>query len=72
MRHLEREGIPRRPCTRRLTDEDVDAAGRYYAAGESLAIVAQRYDVDARTIDREFKRAGIPTRPRRGQSRSSG
>ena len=63
---LEREGIPRRACARRLTDEDVENAARYYIAGESLATVGTRFGVAARTIQREFRRSGIQTRPRPG------
>jgi predicted DNA-binding protein YlxM (UPF0122 family) len=68
MEHLERNGIPRRPCLRQLTDEQVAQASECYSRGESLATVATHYSVSARTIAREFKRAGIDTRPQRGRS----
>ncbi len=68
MAHLERNGIPRRACTRIMTDEMVVEATEYYAAGEPLATVGKRYGVEARTIGREFKRAGVVTRPSLGRS----
>ena len=64
--HLERHGVPRRACTRRLTDADVQQAAWHYAAGESLLDVGRRYEVDPATIAREFRTAGIKIRPRRG------
>lgn len=36
------------------------------ASGTSLKAVAVRFDVDTRTLAREFRRAGIETRSRRG------
>ena len=66
MAHLERERIPRRPCTRRLSEEDVQQAARHYAAGESLVTVGRRYGVTARTVATEFRKAGVEIRARRG------
>jgi hypothetical protein len=39
-----------------------------YAAGSSLAHVADQFGVDAQTVANRFRRAGIPVRPRRGWS----
>lgn len=66
MSHLERAGIPRRPCTRSMTDHDVAKAAAKYASGLSLIVVAEPFGVSARTIAREFRRAGVPIRPRLG------
>jgi AraC-like DNA-binding protein len=63
---LEREGIPRRPCTRSMTDDDVARAADQYATGHSLADVAGAFGVSARTVAREFERAGIARRARPG------
>jgi len=64
--HLERQHVDRRRITRRLTDADVEDAARLYEAGNSLKATARRFEVDAETLRREFARAGIQTRPRRG------
>jgi len=37
-----------------------------YATGLSLAAVANRFGVDPQTVANRFRRAVIPTRPRRG------
>lgn len=66
MEILEREGIPRRPCTRRMTDDDVARAAVQYAAGQSLAVVGEAFGVSPKTVAREFARAGIATRPQPG------
>lgn len=64
--HLERHGVPRRACVRRLTDADVQEAACHYVAGESLLDVGRRYGVDPATIAREFRNAGVEIRARRG------
>ena len=66
IRHLNRRGVERRKSVRKMNDRSVRQAARRYESGESLVVVASRFGVDARTLDREFKRAGIKTRPRRG------
>ncbi len=63
--HLERNGVSRRPSTRKLTDDDVAMAAAAYAVGDSLATVGARLDVNASTVARAFRRAGLPIRPRR-------
>lgn len=50
-----------------LGDADVAEAARLYESGLSLAEVGARFEVDASTVHRAFVRAGIATRPRRGQ-----
>jgi len=64
--HLERRGIERRKSVRKMTDRSVRQAARRYEVGESLKVVAAQFGVDARTLAREFDRASVPTRPRRG------
>ncbi len=64
--HLDRRGIDRRKSVRKMNDRSVLDAAEHYGAGESLKVVSARFGVDAQTIAREFARAGIPTRPRRG------
>jgi len=63
---LTRRGIDRRKSVRKMNDHSVLEAAKHYGAGEPLKIVAARFDVDARTLAREFKRADIETRPRHG------
>ena len=64
--HLDQQGVPRRRVVRKLTDLLVTEAAVSYLDGHSLATVAHEYDVDARTLAREFRRAGVAIRPRRG------
>jgi hypothetical protein len=65
--HLKQHGLGRPQWERKLTDTQVQAAAKLYAAGSSLVAVGQRFNVDAATIRRAFIRAGVPVRPRRGQ-----
>lgn len=65
--HLKRAGLRTRTNKRRLTSVDVERAAELYAAGGSLATVGKVFKVDARTIGREFMKAGIATRPRLGR-----
>ena len=69
--HLDRRAIERRKSVRKMTDRSVRQAERRYEAGESLNVVAARFGIDARTLAREFRRAGVPIRPRRGWSSSN-
>jgi hypothetical protein len=64
--HLDRRGIERRKVVRKMNGRSIRHAAKYYEAGESLKVVAIRFNVDARTLAREFKRADIDIRPRRG------
>jgi len=64
--HLERQGVGRRRQLRKMTDADVAKAAGLYATGESLKATGARLGVNAETLRREFTKAGIPVRPRRG------
>lgn len=64
--HLDRRGIERRKIVRKMTGRSVQQAASHYRSGESLKVVAVRFDVDEKTLARELKRAGIEIRPRRG------
>jgi hypothetical protein len=64
--HLDRRRIERRNVVRKMTDRIVQRAATRYRHGESLKVVAAQFDVDATTLAREFRRAGVPIRPRRG------
>ena len=52
-----------------MTDTLVALASERYAEGPSLAAVASELGVHARTLAREFRRAGTPIRARRGWNR---
>jgi AraC-like DNA-binding protein len=67
--HLDRRGVPRRLVGRKMTDPLVTQASERYSEGLSLADVASEFGVHARTLAREFRRAGTPIRGRRGWSR---
>ncbi len=49
-----------------MTDTLVADAAAMYRDGHSLATVADEFKVDTRTLGREFRKAGVPIRPRRG------
>ena len=64
--HLERLGIPRRPCVAKLTEHDlIDVADRY-VRGQSLASIATTLDVSAQTVRRALLGIGVKMRPRPG------
>ena len=58
--------MPRRRVVRKMTDALVAEAAAKYRDGHSLAAVAGQFNVDARTLGREFRKAGIAIRPRPG------
>jgi AraC-like DNA-binding protein len=64
--HLDCRRIERRKVVRKMTDRSVRQAARHYKSGESLKVVAARFGVDAKTLAREFNRADVPIRRRRG------
>ena len=66
--HLEQRGAKRRANPRKMSTLDVLAAARRYETGDSLATVAQTFNVDTATSRRELPRAGVAIRPRRGWS----
>jgi hypothetical protein len=68
--HLERRGIPRRPCVAKLTEDEIAAAARDYGDGKSLAKLGAAFGVNAETIRRALLRVGVEIRPRRGWSPS--
>ena len=64
--HLDQVDIARRRVVRKMTDETVTRAAARYREGASLAIAAAEFGVHTRTLAREFRRAGVAIRPRRG------
>jgi hypothetical protein len=48
-----------------MTDDQVEQAAERYLAGESLAKLGIRYDVDPQTVSRELKAIGVTIRPPR-------
>jgi len=67
--HLDRRGIERRRVVRKMTDRSVRQAGKRYATGKSLKVVAHQFGIDAKTLAREFRQAGVSIRPRQGWPR---
>lgn len=65
--HLDRSGIERRRVARKMPDDAVARAAKRYSEGAPLAVVANEFDVHARTLAREFRQAGVSIRPRRGR-----
>ena len=66
IKHLDQHGVPRRRVVRKMTDALVAEAAVEYLDGHSLATVAEEFNVDARTLGREFRTAGIAVRARQG------
>ena len=66
--HLDRHGIPRHSEQTAWNDEILKKAAELYAAGSSLADVADQFGVDPQTDANRFRRAGVAVRPRRGWS----
>ena len=66
MHHLDQSDVARRTVARKMNDETVALAAAQYDRGASLAAVASAFGVHERTLAREFRRAGVATRPRRG------
>jgi len=64
--HLTRAGVTPRRVVRKMTDESVAMAAVQYTVGASLAVVECKFGVHERTLAREFRRAGVPVRARRG------
>jgi len=63
---LKEASVTRPPALRKLSDETVAAAYDLYETGLSLADVGKSHNVDAATIRREFIRASLTIRPRKG------
>jgi len=61
---LERHEVPRR--YRLLAGETLRQAAELYAEGWSLASLGECFDGDPRTVQRTFKREGIPRRSSSG------
>ena len=64
--YLERLCIARRVNLPKLSAADVKWAATRYRNGESLATVGKALKVDASTVQRALKRAGVPIWPRPG------
>jgi len=62
--HLDRQGISKRKHG--LSSQQVTQAARLYNGGASLAKVGARFGVDAETVRRTLRRAGVTVRPRTG------
>jgi transposase-like protein len=65
--HLERLGVARRVNLPKLTPTDIERAVSQYQAGDSLATVGKILNVDASTVQRALKQAGMAIRPRPGR-----
>jgi len=63
MDHLKRSDVPTRPHKRKMNDEQVTRAAEFYRAGDSLAKLSHRYNVDPQTVSRELKKTDVTIRP---------
>ena len=66
MHHLNQSDVARRTLARKMNDATVALASAHYEQGASLTVAASTFGVHARTLAREFRRAGVLIRPRRG------
>jgi AraC-like DNA-binding protein len=66
IKHLDHHGVPRRRVVRKMTDVQVARAAARYLDGHSLTTVADEFKIHARTLAREFRKARVTIRPRRG------
>jgi len=64
MSQLDRAGVERRSG---VIDRHLVEARDLYGRGWSLVRVGEHFNVDAGTVWRAFRRAGVPTRPRAGR-----
>ena len=64
--HLDRHQVTRRQAQAAWDDDDLREAAKMYASGLSLAVVADRFRIDAQTVANRFRRAGVRVRTRRG------
>jgi len=46
-----------------MNDEQVTRAAEFYRAGDSLAKLSHRYNVDPQTVSRELKKTDVTIRP---------
>jgi IS30 family transposase len=74
MRHLEREGVTVRRQLK-MTPQLVDRAKKLYAQGQTLVMIGKQLGVEASTLGKALKRAGVTLRPpvadRRRKSRDA-
>ena len=69
MAHLERQGVPgRRWQGRKLTAEQLEAAGHLYETGVNLIAVGEQFGVDRRYLRKALPAAGVTLR-RPGQQK---
>jgi len=66
--HMKRLGISRQKIS--LTSVDISEAADLYREGRSLAQVAERFDVDARTIHLALRKIGVEFRGTHGRKRT--
>jgi hypothetical protein len=64
--HLERNVVPRRRSSPKLSDGDVHQAAVLYCDGLSLKVIGVRFLVAPDTIGKALRRMGVKIRPRRG------
>jgi IS30 family transposase len=60
--HLEREGVSVRPQMK-MTPRLVERATKLYAEGQSTTVIGKQLGVEASTVGKALKRAGVQLRP---------
>jgi transposase-like protein len=69
LRHLERQGVPRRQ-PRRLQPDEVNETVRLYAERMSVRSVAEKLATGQTTVRRTLRKAGVEMQPRGRMKRS--
>ena len=68
VKHLKRDGIAIRGGQVKLTPDMIERAKRLYVDGQSLAAVGEQLGVDASTVHKALKKAGMQMRDTHGRS----
>lgn len=68
VQHLQRAGVEI-PLQLKMTPDVLERAKRLYIAGQSLAMIGGQLGVDATTVHKAFKRAGVKMRDTHGREK---
>jgi DNA-binding CsgD family transcriptional regulator len=67
VKHLKRDGVAVRGGQTKMTPDMIERTKRLYADGQSLAGIGEQLGVDASTVHKALKRAGVKMRDTHGR-----
>jgi DNA invertase Pin-like site-specific DNA recombinase len=67
VKHLQRDGIVIRGSQVKMTPDMIERAKQLYTDGQSLAVIGERLRVDASTVHKVPKKAGVKMRDKHGR-----